>query len=110
MLKQTPRRMLYHEPLGVFVVATSYTVGSSDSFTEERKSYCGLKIIHPERLVSQTPLPTTARLMISSGESLLREDPILGIVCCKSKKPIFGTPGEQIYCITGTLSPAKQET
>lgn len=48
-LGQTPRRVLFYEALGVFVVACSKTfLQTSGKSDVDRKSYCSLKIIDPK--------------------------------------------------------------
>lgn len=48
-LGQTPRRVLFYEPLGVFVVACSKTFLQTSGRSEvERKSRCYLRIIDPK--------------------------------------------------------------
>ncbi|KAF8544951.1 mono-functional DNA-alkylating methyl methanesulfonate N-term-domain-containing protein, partial [Trichophaea hybrida] len=48
-LYETPRRLLFYEPLGMFIVACVKTVGrDSTGLDGDRKSFCSLKIIDPK--------------------------------------------------------------
>lgn len=51
-LYETPRRLLFYEPLGVFIVACSKTVGRDSNGSDgDRKSFCSLKVIDPKTCV-----------------------------------------------------------
>jgi hypothetical protein len=98
-LNETPRRLLYYEPLGAFIVACVKSAGRD--YDGNKKFFSSLKIVDPKTFATLI-VPRTLKIETdgeSRGESLLdgeMRDSAKGHL-------IFSEPNEQIFCLSGTI-------